>query len=1083
MDNNSKNDLTFFTNEKGATLLDRFKTTLTNVRYFDILVGYFRSTGFFSLYESFENIEKIRIVIGLSIDERSYEIIEKSRDQKEFDFESQYIVKEKVQETVKNEIDNSDDTEEIEIGVNKFLAFLTADCKYKDEDINRGGNGKKLEFRAFPSKNIHAKVYISRFNDNDRDYGRVITGSSNFSISGLIKNREFNVELKNISDVEFALKQFEDLWKESVDVSKEYVDTINKHTWLNDDITPYELYLKFLYEYFQEEINTDDELDLYLPDGFKKFAYQQQAVISAKKMLEAYNGVFLADVVGLGKTYISALLAQQLQGKILVICPPVLKDYWIDTFRNFGIRGYKVESLGKLDDILKNDINDIKYIFIDEAHRFRNEMTYSYEKLHEICFGKKVILVSATPFNNKPDDIFSQLKLFQIPKKSLIPGLPNLTAFFNKIKSKLMSKEKSDPEYIHIVREVSKQIREKIFKYIMVRRTRGEIIKYYSKDIKKQNLTFPDIKDPNRIIYKFNGVIEEVFNKTVLLLKKLLYARYTPLLNLSAQLEAFDKQHQINICGFMKGLLIKRLESSFFAFKNSVSRFKYSYQHFIDMFNSGAVYISKKINVYDFLENDNEEELIKLIEEGKGQKYKSSEFNSDYITKLNNDLNILDEIQILWSDINVDPKLEKFIDEIKNDSQLKNNKLLVFTESKETGEYLYDKLYEYFDSTILQFSSVGGKYNGLKISRALARDHIKENFDPLSKIQKDDIRIVITTDILAEGINLHRANVIINYDLPWNPARVLQRVGRVNRVGTKHDYIYIYNFFPTSQSDKELGLEENIKSKIQAFHDTLGEDTKYLSGEEIVSSHGLFGSDLYNKLNDKATYQNDEGEGRSELKYLRYIQDIRDNKTELFRKIKRLPKKARSGKRNINNTKQLITFFRKGNLKKFFATDENKTKELTFFEAVDVFECSPKEKRIAIPKDYYYLLKENKEGFYNTVSGNDLETLTTKGNSNVNYLIKRLKDSNVRRCDKFTDTDEEYIELVLSALQQGIITKKTIQRVKNEISVVIDPVKIINILKKNIPANILYFNKESSDTDITVKREVVLSEYQVSGDS
>src|SRR5690606_39271606 len=154
------------------------------------------------------------------------------------------------------------------------------------------------------------------------------------------------------------------------------------------------------YEYFKEDINLDEEFDSYLPDGFLELKYQKQAVISAKKILDSYNGVFLSDVVGLGKTYISALLAQQLPGRKLIICPPVLQDYWRETFFEFNIGGTVVESMGKLDHIIASGHERFDYVFVDEAHRFRNEGTQGYEKLHQICWGKKVILVSATPLNN-----------------------------------------------------------------------------------------------------------------------------------------------------------------------------------------------------------------------------------------------------------------------------------------------------------------------------------------------------------------------------------------------------------------------------------------------------------------------------------------------------------------------------------------------------------------------------------------------------------------------------------------------------------------------------------------------------------
>lgn len=452
------NDLTFFTNEPNATLLERFRKTLKDVQFFDILVGYFRTSGFFRLYESFETIEKVRILVGINVDTKTLEIIESAKGhQKKINFESHKKTKDIFSEGLASEMEYSEDTYDTEVGVKKFMEFL------------RSG---KLEIKAYPSTKIHAKVYISRFPEDDRDYGRVITGSSNFSESGLVENLEFNVELKNSADVKYALEKFEDLWKDAVDISKEYVETINTRTWLNDQITPYELYLKFLYEYLKEDINMDEDFEAYLPEGFLELKYQKQAVVSAKKILEAYNGVFLSDVVGLGKTYISALLAQQLSGKILVICPPVLQEYWQETFFDFGIRGFKVESLGKLDQIIKSGADKFDYIFIDEAHRFRNEVTQGYEKLHQICFRKKVILVSATPLNNTIDDIYSQLKLFQVPKKSTIPGVQNLEKFFASLKKKLNKYRKTDPEYIDTIKQVSKEVRDKILKFVMVRRTR-----------------------------------------------------------------------------------------------------------------------------------------------------------------------------------------------------------------------------------------------------------------------------------------------------------------------------------------------------------------------------------------------------------------------------------------------------------------------------------------------------------------------------------------------------------------------------------------------------------------------------------
>ncbi|MEA1976079.1 MAG: phospholipase D-like domain-containing protein [Bacillota bacterium] len=350
------NDLTFFTNEEGINLYDRFNKVLkSNTKFYDMLVGYFRTSGFHLMYPAMDNVEKIRVLVGLNVDDRTITIIEKSNEE-QMSFEmSHKEVKKEFTDDVTEEMENSEDSYRVEQGVKTFINWLQSG---------------KLELRVYPNAPIHAKVYIMR-KDMEKipdQYGTVITGSSNFSKSGLVNNLEFNVELKDSRDVDFALNKFEELWQESVEISDEYIETINEKTWLREDITPYELFLKTLYEYFKEEINEDknEAWEEMLPDGFMKLQYQTDAVVQAKKILKAYNGVFIADVVGLGKTFISAMLVQRLKGRKLVICPPVLKDYWEKTLQQFEVSA-KVESLGKLDSILEDEdlMKNVKYVFIE----------------------------------------------------------------------------------------------------------------------------------------------------------------------------------------------------------------------------------------------------------------------------------------------------------------------------------------------------------------------------------------------------------------------------------------------------------------------------------------------------------------------------------------------------------------------------------------------------------------------------------------------------------------------------------------------------------------------------------------------
>src|SRR3990167_8347601 len=245
-------DLTFINNEDSQNLKKRFEVLIKDTKFFDCLVGYFYTSGFHAIYKSLENTEKIRILIGISTNKQAIELIQKANGNHQSILPYSHAeVKEQFEQSVTEEVEKSEDKPEVEEGIIKFIEWLKS---------------KKLEIRAYPTENIHAKLYIMTFVEGSMDAGRVITGSSNFTQSGLIDNFEFNVELKNRADYEFELHKFNELWKDAVDVRERYIDTIIIKTWLNNTITPYELYLKFLYEYFKDELSQADEVFLkYLP--------------------------------------------------------------------------------------------------------------------------------------------------------------------------------------------------------------------------------------------------------------------------------------------------------------------------------------------------------------------------------------------------------------------------------------------------------------------------------------------------------------------------------------------------------------------------------------------------------------------------------------------------------------------------------------------------------------------------------------------------------------------------------------------------------------------------------------------------
>ena len=1053
-------DKTFITNENGQTLQARFASLIKDTRFFDVLSGYFYSSGFKAIYPSLENTKKIRILVGISTDYKTYAAVKSAKELSSSEVGKVYS------SSVKKELEEAEDSIDTEESVYKFKEWLQSG---------------RIEIKAYPDEKIHSKVYIMTFDQDDRDKGRVITGSSNFTESGLRENIEFNVELKNPSDYDYALERFEELWGKGVDVSEQYVQTINQETWLNDKVTPYELYLKFLYEYFREEINQDEDLShQYRPEGFKDLQYQEHAVLNAKRIVNEYNGVFISDVVGLGKTFMGTMLCQELGGSTLIIAPPNLIDEknpgsWYNAFKDFGFRAkdFDCKSKGIIDQIAEKELfHGYENIIIDEAHNYRNEDTSTYTHLSKICKNKKVILVTATPYNNSAKDLLSQIKLFQPVRNSDIPNLRNIENFFNGLEYKLKGLNRIDQpvEYIQQVKSNARTIRERLLKYIMVRRTRQEIQEFYGKDLAEQGLKFPTIADPKAIYYQFDTRENNVFDETLqVLAQDFDFSRYRPLdyLKDTSKLKTIDKVRQSNLTKFMKILVVKRLESSYFAFKKTIDRFIISYDEFIKQYESGTIIISKKYfnKIIELLEIDDLEGINEIVEQGDAEQYRADDFKESFYDSLLADKERLLHIRDSWKIITTDSKLTEFKRLLTTDEHLIKNKKIIFTESSETCDYLREQLDTVCKGRVFSFKGGMSKYD---------REKVIDNFDNNAKNQKDDFDILITTDVLAEGVSLHRCNVVINYDLPWNPTKIMQRVGRINRVDTPHDTLYTYNIFPTEKSDDEIGLKQNAQAKINAFISLLGVDAKLLTDDEEVEAHSLF-----DKLNAKETIVGDEDTDESPLGYLQEIRTVRDENEDLFVRIKTLPKKSRAAR--VSQDKGLLTYLRRGRLNKFYFTSQEKeSEEKDFIEAAAMLKAKPEEPKGTFSKSYYDLLSLNKASLATSLAEEDEEiNKPTGGASNINKLRKLLSSTQISNFKKYTEDQENYLRRVIKEIDNGGIAKgkaKEALEKLNHLELIQDPIKLINRLKNIITDSDL--TKEKAQTDDTqLKKEVILSEF------
>lgn len=939
----------FFTNEKENTLLEKIEGVFKyrKVHFFDALVGYFRASGYFRIRKFIQQTPKIRILVGINVDKLTYQA---NRQGLLFN-PSEEKTQEEFFDEIKQNIQEAKYDKEVEDGMYQFI-----------EDIMTG----RITMRIHPKQNIHAKIYIFREEVyHPHGYGSVITGSSNLTEAGLEKNFEFNVELRYDDDIQFATETFEKLWAESVEIDISHIEKIKRESYLNPDFTPYEVYLKFLLEYFGKSIDFDPNSVSDLPNGYKKLSYQIDAVNDGYAKMMKHNGFFLSDVVGLGKTVVSALIAKKFffsngfpayRSHTLIIVPPAMQASWEATLSEFKLDNFKVITNGSLHKIQNPELYDL--IIVDEAHKFRSDTASMYTELQKLCktqakhydgslHDKKVILVSATPLNNKPEDIANLVYLFQDSKDSTLEE-GNLQKFFreqidryNKLK-----KQKNISLIAEEIKAIYERIRVKVVEPLTVRRTRTDLMENdaYKQDLLKQGIQFPEVKAPCKIYYQLDDRLDDLYDKTIMYLSDqnngLQYYRYQAIKYLKPDKKnKYKKADMISVqlAKIMKTLLVKRIDSSFYAFKQSLKRYYNANQIMLNMFEKGTIYIAPNLKVNELLSEDKEEDLIKLIEEARDtdptiEICTPNDFVEGFKDGIEADNKILKELVKLWDEVDSDPKLDIFIDYLKTrlfDKEInQEGKLVIFSESKETTKYLSDSLRENGFDHILTVQSD---------NRDTQMPILLANFDANYKGEKkNDFNIVISTEVLAEGVNLHRANVIVNYDTPWNSTRLMQRIGRVNRIGSSAKAIYIFNFFPTSKVNNDIELEKKAKMKLFAFHAALGEDSQIYSTDETPESFGLFDKNIDEERDEK-------------LRYLMWLRQLKAENPDLIKHINKLPLRARVGRKSKLLPGSTIVFIRNKRRDAFtFIRANGDVEDLTFLEAAKEFEARIDEKSIPL---------------------------------------------------------------------------------------------------------------------------------------
>ena len=1000
------------------------------------LIGFFYFSGWKEVYQNLKNNPdiKIRLLVGLQVGNHLQSIFE--HDIQELDLSSDEYFNDFMTSmgfAVNNE---QQDTKEFYEQVHFFLDMIRQE---------------RLIIKKTREPN-HAKLYLFEMNEEERSKhnfeGYLITGSSNLTRSGLHGQQEFNVEIKDYG-YEEAVAYFEELWEVAIPITdidqrKQHLIDFIIHRSQAALVQPFDAYALVLKTYLdlQKQRKLKPQVERLLEEnGFSKFSYQLDAVNQALGIIEENNGVVIADVVGLGKSVIASLIARNLDTKGIILCPPgLMGDYsdktgWWGYVRNFDLRGWHVYSRGGIVDLAEDlDDSDIETVIIDEAHSFRNQDTAAYEALMQVCRGKQVILLTATPFNNSPADIFALLKLFIIPGLSSITLENNLEGLFrsysyrfNKLSDILKNynsgnqdkKEKADKLYTklldeelpvnpHLVRQESAKLANKIKEVIspvVIRRNRLDLEKdnQYSSEIGE----LPKVAPPEEMFYYLSKSQSEFYDRIVrdyfsedgqfkgAIYQPSSYETIADESNLDMEgNRSFIQQR--NLFDFMRRLLVKRFESSFGAFQKTIERFIHVHEvvlQFIE--NTGGKYILDRglmEKIYEYDEDEIMDVLFKFENDLLKKKtpknttvYKVKDFQKadEFIEDINKDLKLFKKIRQEIEDEQLvanDPKRETIYQKVTEILHKdKNRKVILFTEYVDTVLHLEDYFREKLGNKVIICDG--------KVSKALAKD-LERNFNAQYEGTKfDNFQVLITSDKLSEGFNLNRAGAIINYDIPWNPTRVIQRVGRINRISKKvFDKLYIFNFFPSETGADYVKSREIAQQKMFMIHNALGEDSQIFDPDEEPTASGLF------------TKMNDNPEDDEELNIITYVRnkynEIEDIYPDVIERISKLPNRVKTSKKFIDAN---VNVLRKKGLSLFAQQSEpvenSIVESLTFENFLQFVECKHGTKRLPLSKNFwpvYETIKDHKERIR---SNNSDLAIEKKAHDNLKVALKVIDAS------------------------------------------------------------------------------------------
>lgn len=790
----------------------------------------------------------------------------------------------------------------------------------------------RVQVRRLEKRFLHGKAFLITSHSDS-----VLAGSSNFTYSGLARNSELNLGHYNPHVVRQVEEWYEKQWTdaEPFDLAAIYEARYETHD-------PYVIYLRMLFERYADELR--EEAEERGEGVIHLTSFQDDGVWRATKILDALGGVVVADGVGLGKSYIGGEImrraAEERRQRVLLIAPAALRDGpWESFLNDYGLtRRIQVVSYEELSNdsrlnpeatgsAVPFDIDDISLVLIDEAHAYRNPGTLRASVLRNLLSGtprKELVLLTATPVNNTLWDLYYILQFFIHNDAAFSDrGIKSLREHF--AHAMAASPDELSPEMLFDVLDA-----------VVVRRTRRFVESYYPNEtITVDGLSVPIQFPTPRVLkvgYDLDTVLPGFFPRFAHAMAyeldedeeslivgegidpdapQLTLARYAP----SRYLKAGDPEHQeIQLAGLLRSGLLKRFESSSRAFANTCRKMASSHGAFLELTSQGYVATGEMLSDWIATDTDDADEFIER--EGYGDVQPASEYHIEELREaVASDRELLlalaeEADQIRNED---DPKLDALIeslegivkqaeeDAVGEENTRDHRKVIIFSYFADTVAWIHERLVrEICENPVLEpyrgrIATITGDEGDR--SKVLFGFAPKSSKAPPGRDQ-DRYDVLLTTDVLAEGVNLQQARHIINYDLPWNPMRLVQRHGRIDRIGSPYDEVFLRCFFPDQQLDVLLGLEEKLHVKIARAAASIGVETEVLPGSRVKDiSYTETREEIQRLREQDSTFLEEAGEMGAALSGEHYRQELREglDHHDLEEEIRRLPWGSGSG--------------------------------------------------------------------------------------------------------------------------------------------------------------------------------------------